>query len=293
MTKDKKALREIEQPLYNYWQALYHSFFNNRLYIDVCKRWKGYGVLYFLLLMFIVTLPFSVRIIVDFTRNFQNDIIQPLNQLPPLYIQNGNLSFDKPMPYFIKNNKGNVVTIVDTSGSISSINKATYPNLRFLITKDKILYRFPTTANFLSDGSDEINPTIYTASFDKNYNGVFEGNAWLKSSGLSTLKFFFAFLMYPSIALIFFALFTVFLLALSLMGQFVAKLFGLTISYKQACRLLLVSVTPLMVALWFVLVGGWLPLPAWGGILFLALFVFYFCFAVLSVKYDSQQLVIS
>lgn len=292
MAEVKKALREIDKPFYRYWQALYHSFFNNRLYVDVGKRWRGFGIAYLLFLMFVVTLPFSMRVTLDFKNFFMEDLVLPLEQLPTLYIQNGLVSLDKPMPYIIKNKANKVVAIVDTTGAVNTINQTAYPDLNILITKDRLFYRFPSPQFFFKN--DDVQQTaspIYVYPFNTHSNSVFDGKVWVKDSGILKLKYFFSAMIYPTIALVFFALFLVLLLAFALMGQFIAKLLKFSISFKQACRLIMVSVTPFMVILWCYLTIGWLT-NRFGFVLPLIL-IFYFCFAVLSLKRESQKLVVS
>ncbi|WP_028388805.1 DUF1189 family protein [Legionella fairfieldensis] len=290
MTKDNKELRDIDRPFYRYWQAWYHSFFNPLLYIDVGKRWKGFGVLYFLLLMLIVTIPFYLRTAINFNQFFNEDLIQPLEQLPAVYIQNGIVSFDKPMPYFIKNKKNQIVSIIDTTGAVTTINE-TYPHLQSLITKDKFFYHFPTPHFFFAETDKtkaDMPVNVYT--FDKNTNTVFVGKEWVKASKLRHLKIFFTVLLYPMIAFMFFSLFLTIFLAVALMGQLVAYLLKFPVGYKQACRLLLVSITPSMIILWVLMALNWVP--AGLGIILSALGALYFCFALLSLKRESQKLVI-
>ncbi|ARG97327.1 DUF1189 family protein [Legionella micdadei] len=291
MVKGKKTLREIDRPFYHYWQALYHSFFNNELYVDVGKRWKGLGIGYLLLLMFVVTLPFALRVATDFNRFFVEDLVQPLQQLPTLYIQNGTVSLDKPMPYVVKNKYNQVVAIVDTTGTVKTIDK-TYPFLSILITKDKLFYRFPSPQFFfnINNVQNPVSP-IYVYPFNEHSNAVFDGKEWVKASGMSKLKLFFAILIYPTVALVFFAIFLIILLAFALMGQFIAKLFKFSITYKQSSRLTMVSITPFMAVLWILLTLG--RFSNQYGFFMPLLFIAYFCYAVISLKRESQKLVVA
>lgn len=290
MTENKKALREIDRPFYNYWQALYHSFFNNRLYVDVGKRWKGYGILYFLLLLAVTTLPFALRVSLESDKFFKEDVIQPLQQLPPLYIQNGNVSLDKPMPYFIRNKAGQVVVIIDTTGTITGMD-GTYPQLSTLITRDRIFYRMPAPHFFFSDSaSKNMNPT-YVYAFKDDKNEIFNPAEWAESSGVQRLKLVIALLVYPIITMVFFSLFLPLFMAVGLMGQFIAKLFFKTsLSYKQSLRLLLVSSTPCMAVLWLILAAGWMKYTGMGLLLMILLSV-YFSYAIISMKRESHKLV--
>ncbi|ASQ46101.1 DUF1189 family protein [Legionella clemsonensis] len=291
MAEEKQALRKIDAPLYNYFQAIILSFYSRRLYVDVGKRWKGFGMLYLLLVMFLFTLPFGLRIISDFDTFFEQQLIEPIKQLPPIYIQNGEVSFDKPMPYFIKNESGEVVSIIDTTGAIKSIDD-TYPHLATLITKDKFYYRVPSPQFFFTKQPNKEKDPVYVQPLSKDINQIFDGKTWVESSGLSRVKLVSQLIIYPTIALVFFAIYLVFLLVFALMGQFLARLFfHLTISYKQTARLLAVSLTPQILFLVSGLTLDWL-FPGFGLVLIILL-AFYFSFAVISLKRESQKLVVS
>ncbi|KTD19302.1 Protein of uncharacterised function (DUF1189) [Legionella lansingensis] len=291
MTKQEKALRKVDVPLYNYLQALVLSFFSNRLYVDVGKRWKGFGILYLLFVTCLLAIPFAVRINLEFNNFFEEQIINPLKQIPPLYIQNGKVSLDKPMPYLIKNKKGEVVTIIDTTGEINAIDDR-YPDLTTLITKDKFFYRVPPPHFFFAKGVQPIKNPVYSQTLSESINQVFDGEAWIKSSGIERIKWLSQVIVYPTIALLFFVIFLILFLVFALMGQFVAKLFfNLTISYKQTCRLLMVAATPQIVVLLLGLTFN-LLFPGFGLLLLVLLFG-YFCFAVISLKRESQKLVVS
>lgn len=290
MANERKELREIDKPFYRYWQALYHSFFNGRLYVDVGKRWQGYGLLYLLLVMFVVIIPFSIRVIINFNQFFQEELIKPLMELPTIYIQNGQASLDKPMPYIIKNNKNQAVIIVDTTGTVDSINAA-YPHLNILITKDKMYYRTPSPQFFFeTTKTSQLATPIQVYPFSGQANAIFVGKDWVQSAGIMHLKLFFSALIYPTLALIFFAVFLCLFLAFALMGQFIARLFRITISYKQAARLVMVSATPFMAVMWFSFALGNLE----GRFRFLLplIFIIYYCCAIIALKRESKKVVV-
>ncbi|HEL8434089.1 TPA: hypothetical protein U0D75_002421, partial [Legionella pneumophila] len=87
VAKEKNKLKPIDAPIYSYWQALYMSFYSKRLFVDVGKRWRGIGLIYLLLVVAICSIPFSIRIASDFNKTFNQQIIQPLLQLPTVYVQ--------------------------------------------------------------------------------------------------------------------------------------------------------------------------------------------------------------
>ncbi|KTD16997.1 DUF1189 family protein [Legionella jordanis] len=290
MTKEKVALRKVDAPFYNYFQALILSFFSSRLYVDVGKRWKGLGILYLLLVVFLFSIPFAWRITLEFNAFFEEQIIEPLSRMPAVFIQNGKVSFDKPMPYLIKNRAGQVVTIIDTTGKVNTIDNR-YPYLTALITTDRFFYRIPSPQLFFAKDMQK-NPTqVLSQTFSPNINQVFDGNTWIKSSGIERIKFLSQLMVYPTVALLFFAMFLVFYLVFALMGQFLSKLFlNFSISYKQACRLLMVSSTPQLLLLLLALAANVL-FPGFGALLII-IFIGYYLFAMYSLKRESQKLVL-
>ena|SRR3990167_5551980 len=281
------ALRDVDAPFFRYWQALYLSFFSGLLYIDVAKRWKGLGIGYLLLLICIASLPLSAHLAYDFNSFYEGQIITPLKKIPTLYIQNGLLTLDKPMPYRIKNKAGKVVLIIDTTGQVTTID-ITNPDLTMLLTRDQFLYRLPVP-KFYTSGSSLETRTVYTAPFNKEMNQVFDGDQWVKSSGIERVKWISDFLFFPIVAMIFFVLYWCFFLVCTFMAQLGAKLFiRQSLTYKQACRLFIVSSTP-AVALFFIALAT--TAEQWFvGPMVLIVMVLYFLYAVYVFKQEGNQL---
>ncbi len=289
MTKGKQ-LSEIDRPIYRYWQALYHSFFNPKLYVDVAKRWKGFGLTYLLLITFLFSIPFALMLAFEFNQIVKEKMIKPIMSLPAFYVQNGQVSLDKPMPYFVKDKKGQVVAIIDTTGSIKTIDNK-YPEQTILITKDKVLLRmFTPNLSLLPENTTKPENKILVYPFDKHTNMVFSGADWVKSSHILNLKYFIGILLYLILAMVAFGCFLVFILTLALMGQFIARLFfKISLSYKQSSRLLIVSLTPFMLLFWTMLSFKYIS-SSYNFFLPLIMFS-YFCYAVLAVKRESHKLV--
>lgn len=291
MIKKSKALRLIDAPFYNYLQAMVLSFYSAKLYVDVGKRWRGFGILYLLLLIIIVTIPFAMRMSADFNYYFDMDILQPLKKIPKMYVQNGKVSLDKPMPYLIRNERGQVVSIIDTTGRINKIDSS-YPYLSTLITQDKVIYRLPKPHFFFDSTGDQGEGPIYIQPLSPDMNQVVEGKELVTSFGIERVRLLSNLIIYPTVVLMFFVVYLIFFLALGLMAQFVAKLFlKLSISYQQACRLLMVASTPQLVV--FLL---FLTLNAifYGfGLIVISILAIYFSFAVIALKRESNKLVTS
>ena len=289
--KVNTALRDVDAPFFGYWQALYLSFFSGRLYVDVAKRWKGLGIGYLFLLICIAAIPFSMRLAYNFNLFYEQQIIAPLKEIPQLYLQNGVVSLDKPMPYRIKNKAGKVVLIIDTTGQVNFID-ASNPDLTMLITRDQFLYRLPVPQFFTGEKSTPEANDVFTQPFDKTMNQVFNGEEWVQSAGLRRVEWISDLMFLPMVVAAFYALYVCFFLVCTFMAQLGAKLFiKKSLSYKEACRLFIVSATPSVVLLFASLTANFAT--SYAGLVILALIVFYFSFAVYTVKQEGNQVVVS
>lgn len=289
MARKKNQLKPIDAPVYRYWEALYLSFFSRQLYLDVGKRWKGLGLLYLFLVVAIFSLPLSWRIASNFEETFHEDIISPLERIPTLYIQNGILSCDKPMPYFIKNKLGQVVLIIDTSGKINNFSKE-YPYLDVLINKDKMVLKvsgpvFPGINNNTSGSEVPI-----VQNFSKEMNAVFNGKQFMTEPSMRNLLLISRLLIYPMLIGLLYGILAVILLVLGFLGQVFARIFfSFQLGFMQGCRVLIVAATPMLIVLMIIRSIDLVFLGS--GLLLISLLVSYFSFAIHALRMDSNQLV--
>ena len=289
MIKAKKALKPIDSRSYTYWQALYLSFYSRPLYVDVGKRWKGLGILYLLLLVAVGCVPLAVKINWQFNTLFNTQIVEPLKKLPPLYIQRGEVIFDKPMPYMIKNTKGQDTIIIDTTGTITSF--ASYPQANILINKNTIYFRFFVQS--LLDTSNNVGDKSVSTKqpLNENMNEVFDGKKLVEGKSVMLLKRFFQITLYPMIVSIIFTLLLLFLLFLTFLGQIYSRIFfSFALHFKAASRLLMVGATPMAFLLMFSLLSN---IVFFGlGILLLLLLFAYYSFAIIALRAESKKLVV-
>jgi hypothetical protein len=193
------------------------------------------------------------------------------------------------MPYFIKNKKGKVVLIIDTTGAINQINE-TYPSLNILFNKDKMIVKIPTP-DLLHMKDTPINKGVAVEQpFDKNVNQVFNGKKMVEGQQVKTLQYFVQILTYPIVVASLFSLFVVMYPVIALLGQFFASVFfSLRISYMTACRLLIVSSTPMLVFLLVIMTLD--SLFSFTGVFLVGLLFLYYSFALFSLKKDSRKVV--
>ncbi|QMT60108.1 DUF1189 family protein [Legionella sp. PC997] len=288
MSKEKNKLKPIDTPIYRYWSALYMSFYSRLLYVDVGKRWKGLGIIYFLLAIAVFSIPFSLRLSFSLDQSFREQITNPLSKIPVFYIQNGEVFLNKPMPYFVKNDKGEVVVIIDTTDKINDFT-TDYPYLTILINKNKISLKVPSLTLFNMPESKPSRGAPIVQSFDKGTNAVFDGKKYAENSSVQKLKFFSELLIYPMVVAMFFSMFLVIYLVLGFLGQVFSNVFfSFNVTFAQSCRLLAVASTPMLCFLFILLIFNFL-FPGSGFILS-ALLVIYYSFSLYSLRAESRRM---
>jgi hypothetical protein len=289
MGKNKTGMRPIDAPLYGYWSALYLSFYSKRLYIDVGKRWRGYAIRYLLLMVALWAIPLALQMNTHFNMLFKQELVEPLSLIPTIYVQNGQASFDKPMPYEIKNTKNEVTVIIDTTGKVTDFTNK-YPFLTVLITKEQIALKIPKPQFPGSLALQENSGTPVTQVFSKDSNFVFNGEQLLNQSSIQRLKIMAQVSIYPLVVMVFFGLFLVLFLAFCFLGQLFARMmFSFKITLKQSCRLFMVSTTPMMFVLLLLLYFNKM-IPGM-GIIIVFILILYYSFAVYSLRTESNRLV--
>ncbi len=286
--KNKKTLKAVDAPSYGYWSALFRSFYSKRLYIDVGKRWRGMGLLYLLLAVALLAIPYSIKMCIEFDKDFQEHFLDPIKKLPTIYIQNGEVTFDKPMPYFIKNDKGQIVIIIDTTGTVTEFTKE-YPKLTLLINKEQMAFKLPAPSMMNLVDEDNRGPSIIQP-FDSSMNMMFDGQSIIKNSSIYGLKYAAQLIIYPIVVAIFYSMLVVFFLVLAFLGQvFSTIFFSFKLGFKASCRLFMVSSTP-MLSLLIIFLTLNIIFPGFGFVL-LILLSGYFSFAIYSLKSESLQMV--
>ncbi len=289
MLKKTNKLRLMDSPVYHYWNALYLSFFSKRLYLDVVKRWNGYGFLYLLFVVSLLSIPFSLRIIDGFNHYFKDEITYPISKLPLLYIQNGQVVFDEPMPYLIKNKKGEVIDIIDTTGKVKEITND-QKNLILLITKDKIYSRFPMLDLFFGQDESGKAGEITVTTLDSKMNEIFNPQDWIKSGRLQHFKWFIEMMIYPVMTMIFYGMFLVIMVVFGYTAIIFAQvILKYKLKFKAGIRLFIVTSTPQMMLFYIVYTSGYTFKGI--GLVQLLLLAIYFNYAVLCIKHDSKKLV--
>lgn len=290
----KQGVKPIDQPDFKYWQALYLAFFSQRLYIDVVKRWHGFGMIYFLIMMFIISVPWTFYYTAQFSQYLDDEIIFPFERMPPLMIQNGEVSIDKSVPYIIESKSNKPAIEINTTSDLKGFSSQ-YPTVFFLITKNALYFRVPSNPAF---SMPKLSPTGQTESFknlteyhfEKNDNQVFSGRDWVRTSGIQSLRAYAALIVFPIVFGMLWGLYFVTSVVLASMGRIIASVvLKYPIGFIDSFRLAWVASTAPIAFVNIVLYVGY-NLRGLGWY-YITLVAIYFSLAILCVKRESQALV--
>jgi len=275
-----------EAPHYKARQALYLAFFSPKLYVDVVKRWRGIGAFYFFIMISVMALPFAFQSMGAFGRAIDEYILLPINSLPPFTIHGGHVFFHGPMPYLIKNNHGDVISIIDTEGHINQLPTLDYPFASILITDSDVHINFKSfnafSPNKISRTEQyEQEETVFP--LHREYNNDFFAAEWLDSIHVNALKNTLVFSLYPISVMFNFSFYLIACLAIASFAKFIAKrTLKTTLSFQQTIRLILVAATPLTFCFFSILLFG--KGVAGKGLILLALLAVYFSCGALAYR---------
>lgn len=290
----KQGVKPINQPDYTYWQALYLAFFSPRLYIDVVKRWRGFGMLYFLMLMLIISVPWSIHYTAYLSQYIDDEIIFPFEHMPSLMIQNGQASIDNVVPYIVKTKSNKPAIEINTSSDSKEVSPGN-PTVFFLITKNALYFRMPSNPAFatpatMATGSAESFQHLTEHHFEKNDNFVFSGRDWVETSGILSVKTYGFAIVFPIVFGMFWGIYFITSIVLASMGRIISiVVLKYQIRFVDSFRLIWVASTAPIALVNLVLYFGY-QLRGLGWY-YIILVIIYFSLAILSVKRESQSLV--
>jgi len=121
---------------YNVVQPLWMAFYAKSLYRDVHQHWRKFVYIYLLFLVTVCALPLGVKLFSTaqlFVRNMQPWI----EQLPTITLKDGEVSIDKPEPFYIKYpGTDQIAVVIDTKGDIATLEES---KATFLLTRTRLL----------------------------------------------------------------------------------------------------------------------------------------------------------
>lgn len=275
MRKKQKGLALREKSFYSYFQALYMSFYSPNLYLDVGRRWRGFGFGYLLLVCAVVSIPWAVKMGFEYQEDFRQHVVPSIKKMPTIYYVKGKLKIDKKMPYIVRSDvTDEPVVIIDNTGKFNSLENI--PAM-VLFTDNKIITKLQYTGTDVTEVAPDVDGAItpeYLLSIaEKAKSMVFQ-------------------LLYPSLTMILFGAELASMLFFAYIGSWVVRVFiKYPLSYRQSLRLAYVAATPQITFFILCFMMKWQNSVLSTLISFL--FLAYYTFAVRTNKLHSNQLVVA
>ncbi len=262
-----------QKRLYGYFQTILMSFYSVNIYVDVRHRWKGFGALYCLLLISLLSIPWAGYLAVK-GENFYQEIFKPsLEKLPILTINEGELLYSPKKVFIVNNPKTNkAMILIDTSGRVTNLPNKAYPELAVLFTRYAMITKYGQSP-------------VEVQRYGKDMTGDIDQET-LKPF-FEDLRFMFLAMLYPNLMMLCYGLFYSILAVFA----FILKMFSIMLlkhklNYKQALRLVSVSSTPMMIGFAVSFALGWQASAArWT---FFCVFWGYYIFAIRSNKFAAR-----
>jgi hypothetical protein len=215
---------------YNVFQAIFMSFYSQKLYRDVAKNWNGHAVWYLLFILVLSWIPMTYVIQYVSQRYYNENANALVPQIPVLNIENGRISTPEQKPYFIKDPKTNeTIAIIDTTGTYTDINKE---KTLLLITPTEVISK-PKPGEVRIDQI----PTNVTGKFDPQ-----DVNQTLKKY----LPYSWIFI-FPIAVILSFIYRLIQSLIYGIIGKFISAISRVPLTYGQIVLIMMVAITPVIV----------------------------------------------
>jgi len=216
---------------FNYWQAIYQSFYSKALYRDVANHW-GAGVFLYLLLVLAISwsIIMAVQVQPTITRESLLTLKQFAPQFPIMTIDKGIVTTPSNKPYLIKNpDTQKIVAIIDTSGQYKTLDSQAH---YALLTDKQFFWKqgdgIVKVYNIPNDFTAELNPTDLRTTLEK----------WVPWLWV---------ILFPLFLLFSFCYRIVQSLLYAIIGEVLVLLTGIKLSYSKIVKLTMVSITPAIV----------------------------------------------
>lgn len=124
-----------------YFRVPILAFYSSALYRSVAREWRGFSILYLLGLLFFCWFLNATSFYIQLVglKN-EPELHTFLDQIPPISIQDGEVSTEVSQPYFItEESSPGVFFIIDTTGEITTLDHTVTEGV--LLTKDRLLVK--------------------------------------------------------------------------------------------------------------------------------------------------------
>ena len=230
---------------YSILHAFVLSFFSQSFYRDVGQNWRGTGLLYMLILLVIVWIPTMIKMQIGFSTFVQQEAPPITQQIPRITIKNGEVSTDVASPYYIKDQQGNPIAIIDTTADYHNLDETP---AAVVLTRTKLFFRNERRGE--------------TRSYDLSNVESFELDRPRAEGWLQTAKGLLVPVLFPIVLIGTFIFRGIQILIYAAIGLLFAKMLDTSLSYKTLMRLAAVALTPVLL---LNLVLEFLPfsIPVW------------------------------
>ncbi|HEY9786870.1 MAG TPA: DUF1189 family protein [Candidatus Obscuribacterales bacterium] len=120
---------------YSGLNAIYLSFFYGDMYVDAVRGWKGLAYQYLFVLVAITWIFTGIKMHQMIGQAVNTSVYPAIEQLPKITIAKGELSIDKPTPYYLRA-EGNVFLSFDTAQGAPSPGV----NAPVVVTANKVIH---------------------------------------------------------------------------------------------------------------------------------------------------------
>jgi hypothetical protein len=294
---DKKSNQKKQKKIkktahYGFLQAMFMSFFSRQIYIDVVRRWRGFGLLYLFVMLSVLILPYAVQMMMVYQESVDQKLILPLKKLPPISVREGSVYFHSPMPYLIKNEQDQVIAVIDTEGTVTKLPSYLYPDATVLVTKHALhlLEMNLPMANFLKPShASHVKEMVSPFAINESFN--FFGQDWLDSSYFEITTKLLAVFIYFALLMVLYSLCFTLLFSTTLLGQSVARfVFKVQLTFKETARLMVIAATP-EVAVYFTLLT-FNQVNFGGGMFYISFLAIFFSLGVLAYRQDNRAMIL-
>lgn len=254
----------MNQRRFNVWQAMLGCWYSKPLYYDVAVNWRRSAHGYLLLVLLICWIPVWAAGWIAYRQIGERSMGRVARQVPWLNIYAGELTVKEAQddkPYVIcRPYAGTPIAVVDTSGTFTSLHQTT---AYLLATRDRLHLRWGGN-QFQMNWPQWLSLQV---GLDRmRFAGYVGRRVWIPVT--YSASFF-----YRAAQNLFYALGAV----------LIARLLGLSITYRAARRLAIVAVTPSIVlsSAWFLLACPW---PKFWLVGSAVLTLGYLCFGLLAAS---------
>jgi len=219
---------------YSVWQAIPMSFYSRKLYRDVAKNWGGTAFLYLFLIVALSMIPATYLLQVALNQVYVNVSDKFVAQIPVLTVKDGKISTPEKRPYIIKDNDNKeVIAVVDTTGKYKTLEAS---KGELLITETEVITKPSHNQTRIDQIPASTNLVFDPIVVNEYVKGTF-GYAWI--------------FIFPTLVVFMFLYRLIQAFIYAIFGRIFSAVLGADVSYGQALKITLVSITPVIVLLTF------------------------------------------